>query len=144
MSKSSILCSIGRSRQFVLNGGWKSISLQMILVNVCSTWSMKHGWNKNAFWDVKNQKWRKWCKFVSPCLLNNPYGLPVFTIDHKSPKEVICIWFVDLQIICAKYRLETWFFPNDDIRKCLLDIKQGWIINAFWIVNNKKWREWCK
>jgi hypothetical protein len=22
---------------------------------------MKHIWNKNAFWDVNNKKWRKWC-----------------------------------------------------------------------------------
>jgi hypothetical protein len=41
MSKSSILCLIGRSRLLVLNRGWKHDYLQvLIFVNVCSTWSM--------------------------------------------------------------------------------------------------------
>jgi hypothetical protein len=37
---------------------------------------MKHGSTKNAFWDVIN---KKWCKFVSPFLFNNTYGLPALT-----------------------------------------------------------------
>jgi hypothetical protein len=44
---------------------------------------MKHGWSKKAFWYVNNKKWRKWCKFVSPFLFNNTYGLPVLTTDPK-------------------------------------------------------------
>jgi hypothetical protein len=40
--------------------------------------------------------------------------------------------------------LKTWFPPNDDIRKCLLDMKHGWTKKAFWDVNNKKCRKWCK
>jgi hypothetical protein len=39
--------------------------------------------------------------------------------------------------------LETWFSTNNDIRKCLLAMKNGWIKNAFWDVNNKKCSKWC-
>jgi hypothetical protein len=41
---------------------------------------MQRSWNKNAFSDVNNEKRRKWCKFVSPFLFNNIYGLPVLTM----------------------------------------------------------------
>jgi hypothetical protein len=41
---------------------------------------INNSWSKNAFWDVNNKKWRKWCKFVSPSLFNNNYGLPVVTM----------------------------------------------------------------
>jgi hypothetical protein len=44
---------------------------------------------------------------------------------------------MDLQTICAKYGLETWFTPNDDIRNCLLDKKHGSTKTAFWDVNKK-------
>jgi hypothetical protein len=37
-----------------------------------------------------------------------------------------------------------WRSRNDDIRKYLLDIKYCKYKNAFWDVNNKKWRKWCK
>jgi hypothetical protein len=87
---------------------------------------MKHGWTKNMFWDVNNKKWRKRCKFVSPFLFNNIYGLPVLKMDTKCPNQVLYVCFVDLQDICVKYGLETWFSPNNDIRKWLLDMKHGW------------------
>jgi hypothetical protein len=45
---------------------------------------------------------KKWCKFVSPSLLNNTYGLPVLTMDTKYPNQIFYVWLVDLQIICAK------------------------------------------
>jgi hypothetical protein len=99
--------------------------------------------NKNAYWDVNNRKWRKWCKLVSPFLFNNTYGLPVITMDMKCPNQVFYVSLVDLYTICAKLGLETWLFPNNDIRKCLLDKKHIWIKNAFWDVNNKKWSKWC-
>jgi hypothetical protein len=34
---------------------------------------MKHRSTKNAFWDVSNKKWCKWCEFDSPFLFNNTY-----------------------------------------------------------------------
>jgi hypothetical protein len=86
---------------------------------------MKLSWTNNTFWDVNNKKWRKWYKFVSPILFNNTYGLRVLTIDTKCTKYVFYVKLVELQNIFAKYGLETWFVPNDDIRKCFLDIKHG-------------------
>jgi hypothetical protein len=40
--------------------------------------------------------------------------------------------------------VEKWYPPNDDIRICLFDIQRSWSKNAFWVVNNTKWRKWCK
>jgi hypothetical protein len=42
---------------------------------------MKHSWTEVAFWDVKSNEWRKWCKFFLPYLINNSYGLHVLTTD---------------------------------------------------------------
>jgi hypothetical protein len=53
-----------------------------------------------------------------------------------SKSSIFSIWLVDS--LCAKYGLETWFCPIDDILKGLLDMKHGWTKNAFWDVNNKK------
>jgi hypothetical protein len=98
---------------------------------------------QTPFWDVNNKKCRKWCKFASPLLFNNNYGLPVLTKDTKCPNQVFYVWLVEQQNIWAKFGLETWIFPNNDIRKCLLDIKHGWTKNAFWDLNKKKWRKSC-
>jgi hypothetical protein len=50
--------------------------------------------------------------------------------------------------ICSLYvltrRLDSWFIPNHDIRICLLNMSHSWTKNAFWGMNNKKWRKWCK
>jgi hypothetical protein len=75
---------------------------------------------------------------VSHFLFNNTYGLPVRTTDTKCPNQVIHVWLFDLQTICAKDGLETWFSPNDDIRNYLLDMKHGSTKNAFrdWITRN--------
>jgi hypothetical protein len=55
MSKSSILCLILRSILFVLNRGWRRDSLQlMILVNVCSTWSMVELKTRFEAWVSRN------------------------------------------------------------------------------------------
>jgi hypothetical protein len=104
----------------------------------------KLSWTKNAFCDVNNKIWRKWDRFVYPFLFKNTYGLPVYTTDTKSPNLVFYVWLVDLQTICAKYRLETWFSGNDDIRIRLFDMRHSRTKNAFWDVNIKKWRIWCK
>jgi hypothetical protein len=105
---------------------------------------MNHIWIKNAFWGLNNKKWRKWCSFVSPSLYNNTYGLPMLTMDTKCAKQLLYVWLVDLNTICAKLGLETWHPSNNDIRICLLDIAHSRTKNAFWVVNNKKWRKWCK
>jgi hypothetical protein len=77
-------------------------------------------------------------------LFNNTYDLPVLTTDSKCPNQVFYVRLVELNAICATYGLETWFTPNDDIRTWLLVMKHGSIKNAFWDVNNMKWRKWYK
>jgi hypothetical protein len=86
----------------------------------------------------------KWCKIDSSFLSSNTYALPVLTMGTKHPKQVFYVWLVDLHTICAKQGLETWFFPNNGIRIYLLDIKHSITKNAFWVLNNTKWRKWCK
>jgi hypothetical protein len=63
---------------------------------------IQRSWIKNAFWDVINMKSWKWCKLFLPFLLNNTYGLPVITMNTKSPNQVLYFSLVDLQTICAK------------------------------------------
>jgi cytochrome bd-type quinol oxidase subunit 2 len=74
---------------------------------------------------MNNKKWSKWCMFVTPFLTNNIYGLPVLSTYTKRQNQVFYFWLVDLQTICAKVGLETWFYPNENIRKHLLDMKHG-------------------
>jgi hypothetical protein len=48
---------------FVPNRRWKHATFQiMIFVYVCSTWNIVE--LRNAFWDLNNKKWHKWCMFV--------------------------------------------------------------------------------
>jgi hypothetical protein len=56
---------------------------------------MYHCWTKNALSEVNNKEWRKWCKFVSTFLLNNTYGLPVFTIDTNWTNQVVVAELAD-------------------------------------------------
>jgi hypothetical protein len=64
---------------------WSILTLFNNDIRICLL-DMKHSWNKNAFWELNNKKWRKWCKFVSPFFFNNTYGLPVPT---KAPNVQI-------------------------------------------------------
>jgi hypothetical protein len=68
---------------------------------------MQRNWTKNAIGKLKCKKWRKWFILLSLFLFNNPFGLPVLTMGTNYPSEVFYAWLVDLQIICAKYGLET-------------------------------------
>jgi hypothetical protein len=61
-----------------------------------------------------------------------------------TKSSIFNIWLVDVQTLCAKYGLEKWFPPTDEIRKCLLEKTQFSTKNTFWDVNNKKSRKWCK
>jgi hypothetical protein len=105
---------------------------------------IQRSWTKNAIWNLNSKKWTKWCIFVSLLLFNNIYGLPVHTIGITCPNQLFYLWLFDLQIICAKYRLKTWLPPNDETCKYLPDMQRSWNQNAFWDVNNKKWRKRCK
>jgi hypothetical protein len=94
---------------------------------------------KNAFWDLNNKTWRKWCTFALPFLFNNTSGLPVLTMGNKCLNQVFYVWLVDLQTsavntvwkhdslqimifvyVCStfslvdlKTRFETWITRND-------------------------------
>jgi hypothetical protein len=59
-------------------------------------------------------------------------------MDTKRPNVVFYVSLVDLQTIYAKYGPETWFPPNVDICKYLLDMKHGSINSHFgtWITRN--------
>jgi hypothetical protein len=87
MSKSSILCLIGRSTGYCAKYG---LNMWFSLIEYIPKYlfDVKHSWTNNTFWDVNNKKWPKWCKFVSPILCNNTYGLPVLTKDTKCPNQV--------------------------------------------------------
>jgi hypothetical protein len=141
---------------FVLNTAWKRYSLQMYVVRKCFL-DMKHGSTKNAFWDVNNKKWRIWCKFVSPFLFNNAYGLPVLIMDTKCPNEVFMFdwsiyrlfvlnrgWKLDsLQImtfLCfppwsiveLKTRFEKWITRNGVSIIYLVDMRHSRSKDVFW------------
>jgi hypothetical protein len=105
---------------------------------------MRHSWTKHAICAVNNKKWRKWYNFILTLLFNNTYGLPVITRNTKYPNQLFYVWLVDLQFTCTKYGLETLISRNDDICKCVLDMKHGSNKNAFSVVNNKKWHKWGK
>jgi hypothetical protein len=142
MSKRRILGLIGRSTDYLCKiQVWKRFfpnhDIHICLIN------MKHSWTKNAFRNVNNNKWRKWCNFVTPFLFNNTYGLPVLTMENKCPNQLIHVWLFDLQTICAKYKAGNLILPNNDIRLCLLDMKNSWTKKAFWDLTNKKWRNLC-
>jgi hypothetical protein len=92
-------CSI--YRLFVLNkagnGLFPNIDIRICLLD------MKHSWTKNAFWDVNKKKWRKWCKFVSPYLFNNTYGLKVLRKETKCPNQDLMFdWLIYRPIVPNK------------------------------------------
>jgi hypothetical protein len=58
----------------------------------------------------------------------------VLPMGIKYRNHVFYVWLFYLQTICAKYGLETWIFPNGDIRTCLFDMQRSWTKNAFWDV----------
>jgi hypothetical protein len=84
----------------VLNTGCKPDSFQMmIFVNVCSTWGMVELKTRFETWITRNDVNGYVCFTF---LFNNPYGLPVLTMNNKCPNQVFYVWLVDLQTICAK------------------------------------------
>jgi hypothetical protein len=87
-------------RLCVLNSGWKIYSPNNYIRT--SLLDMKPGSTKYVFWDVNNNKWRKYCKLVSTFLFNNTYGLPVLTMDTKCPIQVFFVWLDVLQTIRNK------------------------------------------
>jgi hypothetical protein len=126
-------------RLLVLNTASKCNSLQiMVFVNICSTWSMVQLNTRFGTWITRND--------VNGVGLFHLYYLIILMAYlfsqriRKFPNQVFNVWLVDLQTMCGKKCLETWYSPNDYIRKYLLVMKHVWNKNAFWDVNNKEWR----
>jgi hypothetical protein len=82
---------------------------------------MNHSRTKNAYWDVNNMKWRKWCKFDSPFLFNNTYGLPVLTMDTKCPNQVFYDWLV-LNRACNRVSLKIMLFLYVCSTGCIVEL----------------------
>jgi hypothetical protein len=81
---------------FVLYRAGKRDLLQIVLfVNVWSTCSIVEF--INAFWDLNNKKWRKWCKFVSTFYL---ITLMAYLCSQCTPKVQIKYFMFD----CSIYR----------------------------------------
>jgi hypothetical protein len=93
---------------------------------------------------VNNKKRHKWCNFLSYFLFNSTYGLPVLTIDTSYPNHVFYFDWSNNNLFVINRVRKPFSSPNNDIRICLLDMRHSWITNAFWDVNNMKWRKWCK
>jgi hypothetical protein len=73
---------------FVLNRSCKRKFLQIMIFEY--VWSAKKiSWTKNAFWNMNNKKWCKWCKVVSSFLFNNSYALTVITMNTKCPNQIL-------------------------------------------------------
>jgi hypothetical protein len=100
---------------------------------------MKHSWNKDVFWVVNNNKWRKWCKFAhisyfitlmaNLCAQWTPnfqikyfifdwsiYKHFVLNKDWKRDSIQIIIWVnvcSTYSIVELKMRFDTWMKRND-------------------------------
>jgi hypothetical protein len=129
-------------RYVVLNTAWKRDPLHiMIFVNICSTWFMVQIKTRFETWVTKED--------VNGVNLFNLYYLITLVVYLCSQ------WTTNVQIIYfnvdwSNYRLfvlnRGWKRESFQIMifECLLDMKHSWTKNAFWEVNNKKWRKCCK
>jgi hypothetical protein len=95
-------------RLFVTYRSWKTCLPPNNDIRIC-LFDMRHIWTKNAFWDLNNKKWRKWCNFILSFLFNDSYGLPVLTMGTNCPNQVIYVCLVDLHYICIN---RGWKFDS--------------------------------
>jgi hypothetical protein len=102
-----------------------------------STWSTV---NLKRVWDVNIKKWRR-------CLFNlrNLITHMAYLCSQRAPKVQLKYFLFHWSI----YRLFVlnWVWKSNSfqmryIRTCLPNIKHGSTKNAFFDVNNKKWRVW--
>jgi hypothetical protein len=100
MYKSSFLCVIGRSTEFLCQIGAGNVTHTKWWYSYCLL-DMHRSWTKNAIGNLKCKKCLKWCILFSPLLFKNCFGLPVITMGTNSPNQVFYAWLIDLQNICA-------------------------------------------
>jgi hypothetical protein len=107
-------------------------------IRMSSNWSI--GEIKSRF-----EKWikRNYVNGVSLFHLYYLISLMVYLYHngHQMSKSST-LWLIGSSSDCAKYGLKTRISRNDEIRKCLLDMKHGSNKNAFWDVINNKWYRW--
>jgi hypothetical protein len=134
---------LSNCRPFVLNTGWKLESLKMmIFVNFCSTWSMVEFKTRFEPWITRND-----VKGVTLFHLSFVITLKAYLFSQWTPNVQMKYFMFDwtiYRLFVLNTRLETWLFPNHDIHICFLEKKHSRTKSAFWVVNNKKWRKWCK
>jgi hypothetical protein len=61
---------------------------------------MSHSWTKNAFWDVNNKKWPKWCNFYCHYYLTTLMAYLCHNGHQMSKWNILCL-------------IETWITRND-------------------------------
>jgi hypothetical protein len=129
-------CSI--YRLFVLSRGWKRESFQiMIFEYVCSTWIIVE--LKTHF---QTSITRNNLNGVSLFHLSYLITLMAYQCTHRTLNVQIKYFMFDWSINRLFVQTTCWK-RDDDILKNLLDMKHGWMKNAFWDVNNKIWRKGC-
>jgi hypothetical protein len=137
MSKWSILCLICRSAGYLgyIEAGILTLQI-MIFVYVCSTWGIVELKTRFETWITRNDVYG-----VTLFHLYYLITLMAYLCSQRLQTYTIRIlfWLVDLQTICAKYRLEMRIHPRDNIRKCLLDMRHRWTKNAFWDVKGRNY-----
>jgi hypothetical protein len=121
-------------RLFVPKRGWKRDFLQVnILVYACSIWGIVELKMRFETWITRNDV--NGVSLINLCYL---VILMTYLCSQRNPKVQIkyVVWLVDLKTSCAKYGLETWFTPNEDIRKYLLDMNHSSAKISFRDINN--------
>jgi hypothetical protein len=116
--------------------------IRICLLDMQRSWTKKHFLSWIARNDVYGVYWFNLPYIIT--VLRWSLRWNVLTIDTNCRNQILYFWLVNIQIICTKYGLETWFPPNEDIRKYLLHVQRSWTQNASWNLNNKKLRNWCK
>jgi hypothetical protein len=97
----------------------------MIFVNGYSTWGIFELKTHFGTWISRND-----VNGVSFFHLSYLITLMAYLCSQRTPNKYF-VFHWENYISLAKYGLENWFYPNDDVRKCLLDMKHGWTENAF-------------
>jgi hypothetical protein len=114
----------------------------MICVHVCSTWSIVELQTRFETWITKYD-------VSGVCLFNLIYLIILMAYQCSWRKPNVKInYFVFHWSLYRLFVLNTGWKTDSlqmmNIRICLLNIKTGSNENAFWDVNNKKWRIWYK
>jgi hypothetical protein len=130
-------------RLFVLNTAWKRDSLQMLIfVNVFSTWSTVQLKTRFEMSVTRNDIYGESLIHLSYLITPMDYLCPQRTPNFPVKCFMFARTIYRLFVLNTGWKTDSLQMMN--IRKCLLDMRHGSNVNAFWDVNNKKWRIWYK